>query len=221
MYEVAGEMAKEMQDYAGLVEIYSYAAQAYFEAGRPQAGCEALYKAATKIEASLPEKASELYKSAIDSLDQDERFTIGPDVYRSATAHEIKRENWDSAASILFKFASTCTDRDLIASACRSYLGVIVIWLYAQNPEEAVSVLNDTSSIDMFLSSDEYKAAEGLVGAYRKGDVAAVKSVVANSTSFQFLDAAIGRLAKKLPVGDLAALSSKLQTPNEDLEDLT
>ena len=38
MFERAAEMAKEMNEFTSLADLYTAASQAFFEAGRPQAG---------------------------------------------------------------------------------------------------------------------------------------------------------------------------------------
>lgn len=236
--EKAAEVAREQNDYESVALFYTQAAQAFFEAGRPQAGIpshrphrkvrcrvlgsEALYKAASKVESARPEHASALYQSAIDGLEQDERFSFGPDLYRSAVSHELKRERYDAAAALLLKFASVCEDKGLNMSVCRSFLGAIVIWLYAENIDEAAKIFRDSAAVDVFRTSEEHKAATALLEAYKSGEAQAVKRVVADHVPFQFLDTAVGRLAIKLPTGDIVKLGKMLQGPEEELEeDLT
>lgn len=184
-------------------------------------GGEVLFKAAKKAEASRPELASELYREAIDVLEQDETFSFGPEVFRSSIAHEIKRERFDVACDLLMKFAVASEDKGMHVSVARSYLGAIVIWLYAQNPTEALAVYRDSSAVDSFGKSDERKSAFALIEAYKNGNADTIKTVITGHVSFQFLDTAIARLALKLPKGNLEAMMKVLEDPKESEEDLT
>ena len=166
------------------------------------------------------ERASTLYQSAIDALEQDERFSIGRDLYHSAVNHELKRERYEEAAALLMKFAAVCETRSLHVSVGRSYLGAIVIWLYRQNILEAENVLRDASGVESFQTSEEQKAARALLDTYRSGDAEAIRHVISDTVAFQFLDTCVGRLAQKLPTGDVASYITEAGQEEKD-EDLT
>eukprot|EP00210_Caulerpa_lentillifera_P007886 g7527.t1 len=224
MFEKAAETAKEQNDFEQIASLYIQASQSFFESGRAQTASEALYKGAKALQDHQPEKATELYTLALDALEQDDRFSIGPDLYRSVVSHEIRQENFKQAIQVLLKYASICEERGLHMSVARSYLGAIVISLYIEDVHEALAIFNDSSSIDTFLKSIEYTAAAELLNRYRGASSAdEIKSFIKDGLAFQSLDTTVGRLALRLPTGNLGELSAGLQESSltDEVEDLT
>lgn len=73
MFEKAAEVAKEEKNFEQIANLYTFASQSYFEAGRPQTASEALFKGARALETRQPTKSSELYTLALEALEQDDR----------------------------------------------------------------------------------------------------------------------------------------------------
>lgn len=153
------------------------------------------------------------------------RFSFGPDLYRSVVSHEVNQGNFRLAVKLLLKFASVCEERGLHMSVARSYLGAIVVLLYIEDINEALLVFNDSSAVDTFRKSIEYSAASALLDHYRNARADEVRELTRSELAFQSLDTVVGRLALKLPVGDLVELTTGLQNESdaviEETEDLT
>lgn len=150
------------------------------------------------------------------------RFTSGPDIYHAAIAHQIRIEKWQEAVGLLLKYGSICDSKELKASLARCYLGAVIVCLYAEDVSQAIAVHNDCSNVSAYMSSPECKAANELLDGYSMGDIDAIKNAVIGNSCFEFLDVAIGRLAKKLPTGNLDELTYQMNNdgmgPDDDDE---
>ncbi|KAI8471813.1 MAG: hypothetical protein J3K34DRAFT_415829 [Monoraphidium minutum] len=111
---------------------------------------------------------------------------------------------------MLMRFGEACDKAGMRSSQCKAYLGAAVAWLYAQNAREAWQVFQDAMHVDAFASSDEAFAADALFSAYAAGDAGTVRTLVQSKPAFRQLDASVGRLAVKLPVGDLAPQAAQI-----------
>lgn len=225
--ETAASLALEMGDLEGTVRLYSDAADLYFGVGRLPAGAGALCNGGKALQQTDPEQASILFNKALDTITQnDERGTAAPDIFRQIIGHELKQENWEGAAGQLLKFGEFCEEKKMAASQNRCYLGAVVVWLHAGDGKQAWLSFQDCISISSFAHSEEGRAAERLINAYRNNSADEVKEVIKKNACFQFLDTPVGRLAVKLPRGDVEPVAKGLGSAedgvgsgNEDLED--
>jgi gamma-soluble NSF attachment protein len=125
-------------------------------------------------------------------------------------AHLLRSQQWTDAVAMLLRFAVACQSTGASNSQCKSYLGAIVVWLYAENAKQAWLTYQDALAVDAFISSDEAFAADALLAAYRTGDETAVASTVKSNPVFNYLDNQVARLAKRLPKGDVRTMGPGL-----------
>lgn len=59
-----------------------------------------------------------------------ERSSLLPGLY-------IRTEKYSDAVGILLRFAAACDTTGAHVSQCKAYLGAVVVWLYANNGEQA------------------------------------------------------------------------------------
>ncbi|EFN55347.1 hypothetical protein CHLNCDRAFT_134361 [Chlorella variabilis] len=187
--EKAGEAAKELGMWADVEAHYSRAAQLYAEEGRPSAAAEAAARGARALEERQPEMSQEMYRKAVEWLEDAGKDAMAGDIFRQAVAQLVRAGKWADAVGMLLRFAVACDGMGARNSECKAYLGAVV----------------DALGVDNFMSSDEAFAADALFDAYRRqgqrqqerGDPAAIQ-------------AAVARLARKLPQGDLAVQAVQL-----------
>lgn len=96
-------------------------------------------------------------------------------------------------------------------------IGAVVIWLHAGNGTQAVATFRDCMSIDSFSQSEEGRAAVRLIDAYKGNNQNDIKEVIKRNTCFQFLDACVGRLAVKLPKGNIERMANEMETGGADM----
>ncbi|GMH42835.1 hypothetical protein BSKO_10754 [Bryopsis sp. KO-2023] len=223
--ETAAALALEMGDSEGAIRLYSEAADLYFGVGRLPAGAMALCNGGKALQQQNPGQASALFNKALDTITQnDERGTSAPDIFRQVIGHELKQENWEEAAGLLLKFGAFCEEKKMAASQNRCYLGAVVVWLHAMDGRQAWLTFQDCISIASFANSEEGRAADRLIDAYRNDSADEIKQVIKKNACFQFLETPVGRLAVKLPNGDVGPVAKGLGSAEggsaeEDLED--
>lgn len=221
--ESAGALAKELSNWTEVADFYKRAAELYTECGRGQPASDALGKAASALEAAVPDKAIEMYNEAIAILEDEGKEQMTFDLYRAATSVYLKLEKFTDAAACLLSLALAADKSNATHSQCKAYLSAIVVYLYAHDFVQAEKCHNDCCQIDAFLSSDQNRCADKLLSAYREGDVEEIKKV-ANSSIISNLDHVIIKLARKLPTGDVTDMKSDGAKEDEeplDEDDLT
>lgn len=207
---------KEGGNRSGVAHFSKRAAEMYSEAGRPSTGAEALAKGARLLEEGDPKAALQLYEDALELLEHDDsKDTRGQDIYRDVINHCVRSKQWDRAAEVLLRFGGVCDATGARQSMAKSYLGAVVVQLYAGLAQAAWATYQDCLAVDGFMSSDAAHAADRLFAAYRTGSAESVQGCVKSNGEFQYqLDNAVARLAKRLPTGDLkqqaAALGGEL-----------
>jgi hypothetical protein len=62
------------------------------------------------------------------------------DIFRQGIALLVRRQAWSDAVSLLMRFGEACDKGGASSSQSKSYLGAIVVWLYAGNVQQAWQV---------------------------------------------------------------------------------
>mmetsp|Transcript_20692 Transcript_20692/g.39324 ORF Transcript_20692/g.39324 Transcript_20692/m.39324 type:complete len:320 (+) Transcript_20692:17-976(+) len=206
--ETAALVAKEMK--GGAVEIemfFKRACALYMEAGRSQTGADALCRAGKALEPIDTDAACRMYREALEIYEDEGKQHYSHDAFRTLIQLQIRNRRYGEAAGTLMRFAVACEKNQSKLSQCKSYLGAIVVLLYAQEVSQADAILGDCMVMEGFIGSDECLAASDLLEAYRGGDSENIRKVVADTHTFSHLDTVILQLARKLPQGDVAQLS--------------
>lgn len=208
--EQCAELTKQSGDWAAVGSYFQQAAQLYVEAGKATTGADCLARGAKGLEDKDSDLANTLYENALDIYENEGKESVAADLYRQASASLVRSQKYAAAVSMLLRFGATCEKSGASQSLVKSYLGAIVIWLYAGDAKQAWQVYQEVLGVDMFATSDEAFAADALFEAYRSGNAELIRKVVASKTVFKFLDASIGRLAMKLPSTNLPAMARDL-----------
>ncbi|XP_027904949.1 gamma-soluble NSF attachment protein isoform X1 [Vigna unguiculata] len=213
--ESAAALAKDLSNWQEVGDFYRKASELYMECSRPQPASDALAKAARALEDSMPEEAIQLYTDACTTLEDDGRDQMAFDLYRAAANVYIKLQKYTDAASFMLRLGLAADKCNATNSQSKAYLSAIVIYLYADDFNQAEKCYNDCSQVDAFLRSDQNRCASKLLAAYRDGDVEEIKRI-AQSSGISHLDHVIIRLARKLPTGDVSALKAKNAAEEDD-----
>ncbi|KAK6263624.1 hypothetical protein SCA6_019058 [Theobroma cacao] len=216
--ESAAALAKELRNWAEVIDFYRKASELYMQCDRPQPASDALAKGARALEDALPDDAIQLYTDACVILEDDGKEQMAFDLYRAATSVYVKLEKYTDAAAFLLRLglaADKCNARN---SQCKAYLSAIIVYLYAHDLKQAEKCYNDCSQIDAFLGSDQNRCASKLLSAYTEGDVEEIKRV-AQSSAISNLDNVIIKLARKLPTGDVSAFKTDAANEEEPLDE--
>lgn len=212
--ERAGEVARDSGDSEEITCCYRRAADFFLEEGRPASAAEAVVTAAKSLEMKDPATASKLYTQALEWLEDAGKDALSLDYYRQAAALAVTRAHWADAVAILLRFAAVCERSNATNSLCKSYLGAVVVWLYAGEGRPAWQTYQDALSVTEFSTSEEALAAEELLEAYRDANVEAVAGVIKRRHCFTHLDPYLARLAKKLPPEDIKAVAASIPGDN-------
>ncbi|XP_020595225.1 gamma-soluble NSF attachment protein [Phalaenopsis equestris] len=220
--ESAGALAKDLNSWNEVSDLYKRASELYMECGRSQPASDALAKGARALEDVQPEEAIRLYNDACGILEEDGKEQMAFELYRAVTSIYIKLEKYIDAATSLLRWGVAADACNAVNSQCKAYLSAIIVYLYLHDFKQARKCYDDCTQIAAFLSSDQNRCASKLLSAYREGDIEEIKRV-AQSSPISHLDHVIIRLARKLPTGDLDGLkiedADEHETLNED--DLT
>ncbi|KAH7654409.1 NSF attachment protein [Dioscorea alata] len=215
--ESAGALAKEIGRWNEVIDLYRKASELYIECGRSQPASDALAKGACALEDVAPDDAVKLYNNACEILEEDGKEQMTFDLYRAATAIYVKLEKYTDAASVLLRWALAANKCNAVHSQCKAYLSAVIVYLYANDFQQASKCYNDCSQIETFLNSDQSRCATKLLSAYEDGDAEEIKRIGQSST-ISNLDHVIIRLARKLPTGDLKDI--KIESSREEEEPL-
>ncbi|KAL8108566.1 hypothetical protein AgCh_024875 [Apium graveolens] len=221
--ESAAALAQELGNWREVADFYRQASVFYIECGRAQPASDALAKGARALEEAVPDEAVTLYTEACDTLEEDGKEQMAFDLYRAAASVYIKLEKYTDAATFLLRWGLSADKCNATHSQCKAYLSAIIVYLYANDFNQAQKCYNDCSQVDAFLSSDQSRSAAKLLSAYFEGVVEEIKCV-AKSSTISNLDHAIIKLARKLPTGDVGGLKSEAVKEQEeplDENDLT
>eukprot|EP00889_Picochlorum_renovo_P005816 jgi/Picre1/32846/NNA_008175.t1 len=199
--ERAADLAREAGHFSEIETLYSNCAELYVEEGRPQAAAEAISRGAVALSDANPDVASSLHFKAIEWLEESDKESTFPDIYRQAIMHAVKSKKWVDAVKIELKFASsyTCT----------------------QKMERGRGKYQDALGVPEFASSDQAFAAEDVIAAYRSKSKESIESAISRHASFKFLDNCIARLVKNLTKTDVAKTAEGLGGGAVDLGSLT
>eukprot|EP00192_Tetraselmis_astigmatica_P014180 CAMPEP_0117672696 /NCGR_PEP_ID=MMETSP0804-20121206/14053_1 /TAXON_ID=1074897 /ORGANISM="Tetraselmis astigmatica, Strain CCMP880" /LENGTH=315 /DNA_ID=CAMNT_0005481337 /DNA_START=75 /DNA_END=1022 /DNA_ORIENTATION=- len=203
--ESCAACAKEAGDAQRIVDFSHRAAEMFIEAGRPLQGADSLRKGAQLLESTDPIRALDLGCEGLDMLEENQDSgPRNPDMYLEVINMAVRSKDWGRAVVLLLRFGEFCHNTNAHTSMAKCYLGAVVIQLYAGEAREAWATFQDVLGVDAFMTSSAAQAADRLFDAYRTCDADQVRDCVKSNPPFQHgLDNAIGRLAKKLPVGDL------------------
>ena len=62
------------------------------------------------------------------------------DVFRQAISLLVRQQQWGDAVSMLMRFGEACDAASARHSQAKAYLGAVVVWLYAGDPQQAWQV---------------------------------------------------------------------------------
>ncbi|KAK3034381.1 hypothetical protein RJ639_033985 [Escallonia herrerae] len=219
--ESAAALAKELSNWREVADFYRRASELYNECGRSQPASDALAKGARVLEDAEPNEAVRLYIDACVFLEDDGKEQMTFDLYRAVMSLYIKLEKYTDAATFLLRWGLAADKCNATHSQYKAYLSAIIVYLYANEVNEAQKCYNDCCQIDAFLTSDQCRCSSKLLSAYTMGDVEEIKHV-AQSSTISHLDHMVIRLARKLPTGDVSALKANATGEEElDEDDLT
>lgn len=219
--ERAADLAREAGHFSEIESLYSNCADLYLEEGRPQAAAEAISRGAVALSDANPDVASSLHFKAIEWLEESDKETTFPDIYRQAIMHAVKSKKWVDAVTIELKFAVASYSGNAMSTMAKSYLSAVVIYLYSENGKLAWQTYQDALGVSEFASSDQAFAAEDLIAAYRSKSKETIESAISKHASFKFLDNCIARLVKNLSKTDVAKTAVGLGAGAVDLGTLT
>ncbi|KAK6267497.1 hypothetical protein QUC31_011657 [Theobroma cacao] len=94
--ESAAALAKELRNWAEVIDFYRKASELYMQCDRPQPASDALAKGARALEDALPDDAIQLYTDACVILEDDGKEQMAFDLYRAATSVYVKLEKIDA-----------------------------------------------------------------------------------------------------------------------------
>ncbi|CAM6090974.1 unnamed protein product [Calypogeia fissa] len=218
--EIAGQLAKELEDWAEVKDLYKRASELYMYCGKPQPAADALVKGARAIEDKDSDAAVKMYIDSCSMLEEDGREQMAFDTYRAATNLFIKLQRYSDAASMLLRWGQSADKCKAIQSLCKAYIGAIIVYLYSGDLKGAQQCHNDCTQVDAFLNSEQNMLAENLLKAYREGDGEEIKYVVKSSKVIPHLDHMIVRLAKQLPTSPMTpGVGTSNQGPSDGLDD--
>eukprot|EP01024_Parvocaulis_polyphysoides_P055250 TRINITY_DN5636_c1_g1_i1.p1 TRINITY_DN5636_c1_g1~~TRINITY_DN5636_c1_g1_i1.p1 ORF type:complete len:317 (+),score=66.78 TRINITY_DN5636_c1_g1_i1:31-981(+) len=231
-FEEAAKMAKQLKQWEEVGKFTEQAALAYFQAGKFNAGAEALSNGAKFLASAKHEEACNLYVKAIKALETDDRLMQTTQIYRDGINTMLEGGLYDGASSLLNRFGKQAGEEGRADTRNKALLGAVVVLLYAGNVENAYQSYQHHSSTDEdFSRSQEASAALSLLHAYSTQDSEAIKSVIKEHTVFIHLETSVSRLAKKLPAQDPKSLpklsfgieqvQNDMQQEEEDEEDIT
>uniref|UniRef100_A0A7S0N353 Gamma-soluble NSF attachment protein n=1 Tax=Pyramimonas obovata TaxID=1411642 RepID=A0A7S0N353_9CHLO len=208
--ESAGMLAKESGYTVAEVEsFFTRACALYLEAGRGQAGADALSRGGKTLESVNSDAAYRLYMEAVEMYQNEGKDHFSLDSFRAAINLLIRTERFEDAATTQLRFAEACSRTGAKQSQCKAYLSAMIAWLSEPDLKglpEATNCLQDCLAVDAFYGSVEARAAADLIEAYARRDVEAIQKCIKDDNTFQHLDTSILRLARKLPTGDLGSL---------------
>ncbi|GLJ40160.1 hypothetical protein SUGI_0823620 [Cryptomeria japonica] len=213
--ESAGALAKELENWNEVADYYRRACELYTECGKPQPASDALARGARALEDAVPDEAVRMYIDACGILEDEGKEQMAFDIYRDAANLYLKLERFSDAATILLRWGLAADKTKAIYSQCKAYLSAIIVYLYAHDFKQAEQCYNDCSQINAFSNSDQNYCAEKLLQAYREADVEDIKHIAQSSSAISNLDHMIIRLARKLPTGDMNAVSSSAAIDEE------
>ncbi|XP_073004437.1 gamma-soluble NSF attachment protein [Typha latifolia] len=216
--ESAAGLAKELGRWNELSDHYRRASELYSECGRSQPASDALAKGASALEDASPDEAVRMYTDACVLLEDDGKEQMAFDLYRAATSIYIKLERYTDAAAFLLRWGVAADKCNAVNSQCKAYLCAIIVYLYANDFQQAQKCYNDCSQVAAFLNSDQNRCAMKLLSAYEEGDAEEIKRV-AHSSAISNLDHVIIRLARKLPTGDLKEIKKEATNEEEPLDE--
>ncbi|KAL3677324.1 hypothetical protein R1sor_027272 [Riccia sorocarpa] len=214
--ETAGGLAKELETWPEVADLYKRASELYMFCGKPQPAADALVRGAKAIEDAVPDEAIRMYLDSCSYLEDDGREQMAFDTYRAATSLYIKQQRYGDAATMLLRWGQAADKCKAVQSQCKAYVSAILVYLYNQDLKAAEQCYNDCSQIDAFLNSEQNQLAEKVLQAYRDSDGDEVQYIIKSSKTLPHLDHMIVRLAKQLPVG---GLKPDLSTSNDDVDD--
>eukprot|EP00252_Welwitschia_mirabilis_P000215 TRINITY_DN101_c0_g1_i2.p1 TRINITY_DN101_c0_g1~~TRINITY_DN101_c0_g1_i2.p1 ORF type:complete len:301 (+),score=87.48 TRINITY_DN101_c0_g1_i2:266-1168(+) len=217
-FESAASLAKEVENWNEVIDLYKRASELYTECGQPQAASDALARGARAIEDALPEQAAIMYMDACGILEEEGKEQMAFDIYRSATNVYLKINRFTDAATTLLRWGLAADKCKAVHSQCKAYLSAIIVYLHANDLKQAEQCFNDCLGIDAFSNSDQCYCAEKLLQAYREADVEDIKYITQSNSAIKNLDHMIVRLARNLPTGDVSTLASS-DTKEEPLDE--
>jgi hypothetical protein len=84
------------------------------------------------------------------------------DIFRQGIALLLRRQAWSDAVSLLMRFGEACDKGGASSSQAKSYLGAIVVWLYAGNVQQAWQVTRHEICVGLQRRTKSGSAARGM-----------------------------------------------------------
>ncbi|ORX53217.1 TPR-like protein [Hesseltinella vesiculosa] len=190
-------------------EAYKQASNLFMADGKLPRGAEQLCKAANAMEPIDVNAAIDLYISAIDLYDQEERYTSSLDVVKKAIGIAVRSRKYARGVELLQRQLTVIemierrshTNKSHYASMTSQVgLSMTVLFLAMDDEVGASKQFNNMCANDIHYSaSREAILAETMLKAYDQEDQQALADAV-RKDGFSFLDNEIQRLARALRV---------------------
>ncbi|WRX25816.1 hypothetical protein QQP08_018303 [Theobroma cacao] len=176
--ESAAALAKELRNWAEVIDFYRKASELYMQCDRPQPASDALAKGARALEDALPDDAIQLYTDACVILEDDGKEQMAFDLYRAATsaylsaiivylyAHDLKQAE---------KCYNDCSQIDAFLGSDQNRCASKLLSAYTEGDVEEIKRVAQSSAISN-LDNVIIKLARKLP----TGDVSAFKTDAAN-----------------------------------------
>uniref|UniRef100_UPI00358E5FE2 gamma-soluble NSF attachment protein-like isoform X2 n=1 Tax=Myxine glutinosa TaxID=7769 RepID=UPI00358E5FE2 len=186
-YEQAGMMLKEMQRYPEAVGLIEKACIMYQENGTPDTAALALERAARLVEGVNSDKAIELYRSAADVYETEERTRQAAELYGKVSCLLVRSRRLDEAAHSLEKEKILCCQTENYPLCFKKTIAQVLVHLHRNDYVAADKALRETYSIPGFSGSEDSGALGSLLEAYEQLDQDGV-SRVCLSPLFKYMD---------------------------------
>ncbi|CAB4019645.1 Gamma-soluble NSF attachment [Paramuricea clavata] len=199
--EQAGAMLKEMKKLDEAAELMQRAGSLYQEHGTPDTAALVLIKAAKMCEGTNTKKAIELYQSAGELREMDDKLREAAEPYAKVTQLFIKLQKFEDVVKSLLKQLELYARIGNTAMQYKVILGLTVVHLAQSDYVAADKCFKDAFEVGGFGTSDEAEAIEELLQAYDQSDADQIKTIVTKPL-FRNLDNELSKLARDLKPSD-------------------
>uniref|UniRef100_A0A8C4QIQ9 Gamma-soluble NSF attachment protein n=1 Tax=Eptatretus burgeri TaxID=7764 RepID=A0A8C4QIQ9_EPTBU len=189
----------EMQRYPEAVGLIEKACIMYQENGTPDTAALALERAAKLVEGVNSDKAIELYSSAADVYETEERTRQAAELYGKVSRLLVRSRRLDEAAQSLEKEKILCCQTENYPLCFKKTIAQVLVHLHRNDYVAADKALRETYSIPGFSGSEDSGALGSLLEAYDQLDQDGV-SRVCLSPLFKYMDNEYAKLAVSLTV---------------------
>jgi len=202
MMESAAAMCKELKQSEEGALLYEKASKLYRENGSGFNAADNLAKAAKLIEPANVEKAMQFLKEACEVFELEDKEHYSGDTFKTAISLFLKNEKYVDCVELMKNQLRVLTKLNQPHDLHKSYLSIIVIYLYCDDFVAANNHYNQYCEENpQFMQSSEGMAAGELLDACEKRNPDALKAVT-NKQLFNFLDNQVTKIARKIVISD-------------------